>query len=122
MPDFDPHSGSNFDSNSEITPDLLRTIDILEELERLMELAPSPELEEILQEAWLKISQTFPEDFKEATYLDAGADGLRRYLRIKAFFADPVANPISREELEIYYHNHAFPDDEDDDSDFEFSE
>lgn len=114
MTDFHPHFGSDSDSNSDITPDLLQTIDILEELETLMEQAPSSEVEEILQDAWLKISQTFPEDFREATYLDAGADGLRRYLRIKAFFADPVANPISREELEIYYQNHALPDDEDD--------
>lgn len=96
-----------FDSDSEITPQLLETINILEALENLMDAAPSLEVEEILQEAWLKISQTFPEDFKEATYLDAGAEGLRRYLKVKAFFANPTQNPISREELEEYYRNHA---------------
>ncbi len=119
MTDFDPDFDPDSDLNSEITPNLLRTIDVLEELETLMDLAPSAEIEEILQEAWVKISQTFPEDFKEATYLDAGAEGLRRYLRIKAFFADPVANPISREELEIYYQNHALPED---DVDLDFPE
>jgi hypothetical protein len=96
-------------SDSEITPQLLQAIDILEELENLMDLAPSPEVEDILQEAWLKISATFPADFREATYLDAGAEGLRRYLRIKAFFANPSANPISPEELEIYYRHHSEP-------------
>lgn len=103
-------------SDSEITPDLLQTIDILEGLENLMDQAPSSEIEDILQEAWLQISQTFPEDFKAATYSDAGAEGLRRYLRIKAFFANPTINPISFKELEIYYRNHMQSiDDESDD-------
>lgn len=101
-------------SDSEITPQLLQSIDILEELENLMDLAPSPEIEDILQEAWLKISYTFPEDFREATYLDAGAEGLRRYLRIKAFFANPSDNPITPEELQIYYRNHSNQLDEND--------
>lgn len=96
-------------ADSEITPQLLQAIDILEGLEDLMDLAPSPEVEDILQEAWLKISYTFPEDFREATYLDAGAEGLRRYLRIKAFFANPDENPIQPEELEIYYRHHIEP-------------
>jgi hypothetical protein len=91
--------------SNEISAQLLQTIDILEALENLMDSAPSSEIEEILQEAWLKISQTFPEDFKEATSLDAGAEGLRRYLKIKAFFIDPVANPVSQAELEEYYRN-----------------
>lgn len=102
-------------TDSEITTQLLQTIDILEELENLMDLAPSPTIEAILQEAWLKISQTFPEDFQEATSLDAGAEGLRRYLRVKAFFADPVAYPISPAELEIYYQHHVQPGPEDSD-------
>lgn len=89
----------------EITTQLLQTIDILEALENLMDLAPSPEVEEILQAAWLNISDTFPADFREATSLDAGAEGLRRYLRVRAFFADPIANPISQAELETYYRN-----------------
>jgi hypothetical protein len=95
----------------DITTQLLQTIDLLETLENLMDSAPSPEVEEILQEAWLKISDTFPEDFREATSLDAGAEGLRRYLRVKAFFADPIANPISPDELETYYRNHQPLDD-----------
>ncbi len=93
--------------SDEITTQLLQTIDILEELENLMDLAPSTDIEEILQEAWLHISQTFPEDFKAATSLDAGAEGLRRYLRVKAFFTNPIENPISPQELEIYYRNHS---------------
>lgn len=95
-----------FDSEPDITPQLLQAINILEELENLMDLAPSPQIEEILQEAWLKISQTFPPDFQEATYLDAGAEGLRRYLKVRAFFANPTENPISREELETFYRHH----------------
>lgn len=91
----------------EISPELLQTIDILEGLEQLMDAAPNPEVEAILQDAWLKISQTFPEDFQAATYLDAGAEGLRRYLKVKAFFSDPVAYPIEPGELEIYYRHHA---------------
>ncbi|MCU0527284.1 MAG: hypothetical protein MUF72_20955 [Elainella sp. Prado103] len=101
-------------------PDLLKTIDILEGLEGLMDAAASPEIEEILQTAWLKISQTFPEDFQEATHLDAGAEGLRRYLRVKAFFMDPTANPIDPEELKTYYRHHAEPVDEQ--TDFFFPE
>ncbi|MFM7425447.1 MAG: hypothetical protein ACKO7W_10725 [Elainella sp.] len=89
----------------DITTQLLQTIDLLETLENLMDQAPTPEIEEVLQEAWLKISDTFPLDFQEATSLDAGAEGLRRYLRVKAFFADPIANPISQAELEAYYRN-----------------
>ncbi|MEB3336859.1 MAG: hypothetical protein VKJ46_05300 [Leptolyngbyaceae bacterium] len=97
---------------SPITPQILHTIDILEGLETLLDTAPSPEIEEILQEAWLKVSETFPEDFKDATREDAGAEGLRRYIRVKAFFEDPTQNPIRPEELEAYYRNRA-PVDED---------
>jgi len=99
-------------SNSDITPQLLKTIEILETLEALIDQAPSPELEDILQEAWIKVSETFPEDFKEATREDAGAEGLRRYIRVKAFFANPIENPISPEDLEAYYQNRT-PVDED---------
>ncbi|MCU0569039.1 MAG: hypothetical protein MUF49_20865 [Oculatellaceae cyanobacterium Prado106] len=98
--------------NSEITPELLKTIAILETLETLLEEAPTAEVETILQESWIKISETFPEDFQEATREDAGAEGLRRYIRVKAFFENPVENPIRAEDLEAYYRNRA-PIDED---------
>jgi hypothetical protein len=99
-------------SESDITPEILQTIDILDTLETLLEKAPTPEISEILQEAWLKVSDTFSEDFKDATREDAGAEGLRRYIRVKAFFENPVENPISPKELEAYYQNRA-PVDED---------
>ena len=99
-------------SDSDITPEILETIGILEALETLIEIAPSSDIEEILQEAWIKVSETFPDDFKAATREDAGAEGLRRYIRVKAFFENPVQNPISSEELEAYYRNRA-PVDED---------
>ena len=103
-------------SDPEITTELLQTIDILEELEELMDLAPSLAIEEILQETWLKISLTFPEDFREATSLDAGSEGLRRYLRVRAFFVDPIQNPLSQEDLAIYYRNLQPPDEEGDET------
>lgn len=106
-------------SDPEITTELLQTIDILEELEELMDLAPSLDIEEILQEAWLKISLTFPEDFREATSLDAGSEGLRRYLRVRAFFADPIQHSLSQEDLAIYYQNLKPPDAENDAADIE---
>jgi hypothetical protein len=93
-------------------PEILQTIDILEALETLLEKVPTPEVEAILQEAWIKVSETFPEDFKDATREDAGAEGLRRYIRVKAFFENPTENPISPQELEAYYRNRA-PVDED---------
>jgi len=99
-------------SDSGITPEILKTIDILEALETLLDTAPRPEVEAILQEAWIKVSETFPEDFKEATREDAGAEGLRRYIRVKAFFENPTENPISPEQLEAYYRNRE-PVDED---------
>jgi hypothetical protein len=98
--------------NSEITPEILKTIDILEALEILLDKAPTPEVEAILQETWIKVSETFPEDFKDATREDAGAEGLRRYIRVKAFFENPTENPISPQELEAYYRNRE-PIDED---------
>jgi hypothetical protein len=99
-------------SGSDITPEILETIKILEVLEALLENAPSCEVEAILQEAWIKVSETFPDDFKEATREDAGAEGLRRYIQVKAFFENPTEHPISPEELEAYYRNRA-PVDED---------
>lgn len=99
-------------SGSDITPEILKTIEILEALEALTDNAPSCDVEAILQEAWIKVSETFPNDFKEATREDAGAEGLRRYIRIKAFFENPIENPISPEELEAYHRNRE-PVDED---------
>lgn len=99
-------------SDAEMPPELLATIDILATLEDLLDSAPNDRIATILQEAWIRVSDTFPEDFKEATREDAGAEGLRRYLRVKAFFENPVANPITPEELEAYYRNRS-PVDED---------
>ena len=107
----------------EITPDIIHTIDILEGLENLLDLAPSEKIERILEEAWLQISETFPEDFKEATREDAGSEGLRLYIRVKAFFGNPTENPITKEDLETYYLNHTEnnDDDEADDDDDAFA-
>lgn len=93
--------------DAERTSQLLQTIEILEKLESLMDLAPSPKIEDILIEAWLKVSETFPEDFKDATRDDAGAMGLRRYMKVKAFFDNPSQNAISPAELAEYYQNRA---------------
>ena len=84
---------------------LIPVIDILEGLEALMDEAPSSEIEGILQSAWLQVSGTFPKDFLAATHDDASAEGLRRYLKIKAFFEDPIKHPIQAKELADYYHN-----------------
>jgi hypothetical protein len=101
------------DSSSEITPQILKAIDVLEGLEDLLDLSPSDEIEAILQEAWIKVTDTFPEDFKDATAEDASAEGLRRYIRVKAFFSNPTEHSISRLDLELYYRNHALSIDED---------
>ncbi|NJL39669.1 MAG: hypothetical protein HC833_13360 [Leptolyngbyaceae cyanobacterium RM1_406_9] len=93
-------------------PEILKTIEILETLEALLDNAPSCEVKAILQEARIKLSETFPDDFKEATREDAGAEGLRCYIRVKAFFENPTENPISPQELEAYYRNRE-PVDED---------
>jgi hypothetical protein len=105
-------------SDSEITPEILQTIDILEALENLLDFAPTEAIELILQEAWIKVSATFPEDFQEATSEDASAEGLRRYIRVKAFFANPTEKAISREDLELYYRNHTAPMNEDSNDSF----
>ena len=84
---------------------LIPIIEILEGLESLMDQAPSDDIEGILLAAWLKVSNTLPEDFLAATREDASAAGLRRYLRVKAFFDNPIQNPISSQELNDYYQN-----------------
>ena len=84
---------------------LIPIIEILEGLESLMDQSPSDDIEEILLTAWLKVSNTLPEDFLAATREDAGAAGLRRYLKVKAFFDAPVQHPISSQELDAYYQN-----------------
>ena len=84
---------------------LIPVIDILEGLETLMDKAPSGEIEGILQSAWLQVSETFPKDFLAATHDDASAAGLRRYLRVKAFFEDPIKDPIQSQDLADYYQN-----------------
>lgn len=99
-------------ADSELIAQLLKAIDILEQLENAMERAPTPEIEQILQEAWLKISHTFPEDFRDATHLDASAEGLRRYLKVQAFFRDATQQVISLAELELYYQNQLPPSEE----------
>lgn len=97
------------DDQVEITPRLLQTLEILESLENLLDLAPDSEIENILLEAWSKISDTFPEDFQEATRQDAGAEGLRRYLRVKEFFENPAEHQISQTDLIAYYQNQTAP-------------
>ena len=77
-----------------------------------MEQAPSDDIEGILMAAWLKVSNTLPEDFLAATREDASADGLRRYLRVKAFFDDPIQHPISSQELADYQQSHQPIDEE----------
>jgi hypothetical protein len=89
----------------EITPEILQTIDVLEGLENLLDIAPNEQIEQILEAAWLQVSETFPEDFKDATQEDAGSEGLRLYIRVKAFFGNPSENPITQEDLETYYLN-----------------
>jgi len=91
---------------------LIPIIEILEGLEALMDQASSDDIEEILLTAWFKVSNTLPEDFLAATREDASAAGLRRYLRVKAFFDDPIQHPISSQELADYYQNHLTIDEE----------
>ena len=91
---------------------IITIIEILEGLESLMDQAPSDDVEEILLAAWLKVSNTLPEDFLAATHEDASAAGLRRYLQVKAFFDDPIGHPISSQELIDYYKNHQPIDEE----------
>ena len=90
-------------SDSEKLPEILKLIDVLDGLETLIDNALSEEVEAILEEAWLQISDLFPEDFKAATQHDAGAEGLRRYLKVKTFFENPSERSISASDLEEYY-------------------
>ncbi len=91
---------------------LIPIIEILEGLESLMDRAPSCDIEGILQAAWLRVSNTLPEDFLAATREDASAAGLRGYLRVKAFFGDPIQHPISSQELVDYHQSHLPIDEE----------
>ncbi len=93
-------------SDSEQLPEILTLIDILDGLEALIDNAPNEDIEDILEEAWLEISDTLPEDFKAATQHDAGAEGLRRYLKVKAFFENPSERSISAADLEEYYRSY----------------
>lgn len=99
-------------SDPEQLPEILALIDILDGLESLIEHAPNEDVEDILEEAWLQISDTFPEDFKAATQHDAGAEGLRRYLKVKTFFENPSERSISAADLEEYYRSYTDTEDE----------
>ncbi len=107
-------------SDSEKIPEILKLIDILDGLEALIEAAPTEDVEDILEEAWLQVSDTFPEDFKAATQHDAGAEGLRRYLKVKAFFENPSERSISASELEEYYRSYTASEEDEESTDFFF--
>ena len=107
-------------ADSDVNDEILDTINILEGLETLMDQAPNEAISKILQKAWLRVSETFPEDFQAATKEDAGAEGLRCYLRVKAFFENPSDNQIAAAELGRYYRNHLPLDN--DNADFRFPE
>lgn len=78
-----------------------------------MDKSSNSAIEEIIQQAWVKVRGTLPDDFQQATRLDASAEGMRQYLRVQAFFANPTENSISKEDLETYYQNLSEPIDED---------
>jgi hypothetical protein len=99
-------------SDSEKLPEILKLIDILDGLEALIEAAPHEDVEDVLEEAWLQVSDLFPEDFKVATQHDAGAEGLRRYLKVKTFFENPSERSISAADLEEYYRSYTAAQDE----------
>lgn len=88
---------------------IVRTIDVLEGLENLVDIAPDDKIEHILLSAWAAVSECLPEDLLAATQLDAGAEGLRRYLRVKSFFDDPQHQPLGAEDLKIYHQNLSEP-------------
>jgi hypothetical protein len=106
-------------ADSEKLPEIIKLIDVLDGLETLIDAAPSEHVEDILEEAWLQISDLFPDDFKVATQHDAGAEGLRRYLKVKAFFENPSERSISAAELEEYYRSCTAEEDEEDEEDEE---
>ena len=58
---------------------------------------------------------------KAATQHDAGAEGLRRYLKVKTFFENPSERSISAADLEEYYRSYTDPDTEES-TDFFFPE
>ena len=109
-------------SNSEKIPEILKLIDILDGLEALIESAPSEDVEDILEEAWLQISDTFPDDFRAATQHDAGAEGLRRYLKVKTFFENPSERSIGAAELEEYYRSYIAAEEDGEPTDYFFPE
>ncbi|MGF1570974.1 MAG: hypothetical protein ACFCVD_23355 [Nodosilinea sp.] len=109
-------------SDSEQIPEILKLIDILDGLEALIDSAPTTDIEDILEEAWLQVSDTFPEDFKAATQHDAGAEGLRRYLKVKTFFENPSERSISAAELEEYYRSYIASEEDEESTDFFFPE
>lgn len=88
---------------------IVRTIDVLEGLENLLDIAPDGKIENMLLSVWAAVSECLPEDLLAATQLDAGAEGLRRYLRVKAFFEDPDRQPLGAEDLKIYHQNLSQP-------------
>lgn len=108
-------------ADSEKLPEILKLIDVLDGLEVLIDSATHEDVEDILEEAWLQISDLFPEDFKAATQHDAGAEGLRRYLKVKGFFENPSERSISAAELEEYYQSYTAAEDEES-TDFFFPE
>jgi hypothetical protein len=106
-------------SDSEKIPEIIKLIDVLDGLEALIDSAPSEDVEDILEEAWLQISDLFPDDFKAATQHDAGAEGLRRYLKVKTFFENPSERSISAADLEEYYRSCVTEGGEEDEEDEE---
>jgi hypothetical protein len=109
-------------SDSEKIPEILTLIDILDGLESLIDSAPNEDVEDILEEAWLQISDTFPDDFKAATQHDAGAEGLRRYLKVKTFFENPSERSIGASDLEEYYRSYIAAEEDEEPTDFFFPE
>jgi hypothetical protein len=83
-------------SDSEKIPEILKLIDILDGLEALIESAPNEDVEDILEEAWLQISDTFPDDFKAATQHDAGPRGCAATSRSRPFLKTPPSAPLGR--------------------------
>lgn len=115
-----PHLIYGSMADSEKLPEIIKLIDVLDGIETLIDTAPSEYVEDILEEAWLQISDLFPDDFKLATQHDAGAEGLRRYLKVKAFFENPSERSISAAELEEYYRSYTAEEDEEDEESTDF--
>jgi hypothetical protein len=94
-------------SDSEQLPEILALIDILDGLEALIRQRSQRGCRGYLwrRPGW-RFSDSLPEDFKAATQHDAGAEGLRRYLKVKAFFENPSERSISAADLEEYYRSY----------------